>query len=103
MDGRVAERPRHVASPAMPPRLPSTPPVIICQTGKSLLSLMSKLYLRVEVHKCRYFTRSDSDGNVQFSIAGCRPDMGKWAALVSSAHSARFPYPGDILQSRTVG
>ena len=54
----------HATSPAMPPRLPSTPPVIICQTGKSLLSLMSKLYLRVEVHKCRYFTRSDSDGNV---------------------------------------
>ena len=31
---------------------------------------------------------------VQFSIAGCRPDMGKWAALVSAAHSARFSISG---------
>ena len=29
-----------------------------------------------------------------FSIAGCRPDMGKWAALVSTAHSARFSISG---------
>ena len=28
--------------------------------------------------------------DVQFSIAGCRPDLGKWAALVSAAYSARF-------------
>ena len=37
---------------------------------------------------------------VPFSIAGCRPDMGKWAALVSAAHSARFPISGR--HSRTV-
>ena len=28
--------------------------------------------------------------DIQFSIAGCRPEMGKWAALVNAAHSARF-------------
>ena len=37
-----------------------------------------------------------------FSIAECRPDMEKQAEWAALTGQPIFPYPGDILQSRTV-